>query len=271
MENCNNCDKTLNILKILFVLMALGCQFYDFMEHTYKYDFGYNPIIFSFTALIFLLFERKNQIVGYLISTFCIITAFRLASLAKMHSAELPFLLTVSLILLHFILIAKSRCESTVGMYAASESNPYNWHVTFIRLYFGLDLIPHFAEKLFAGLHYRHLDVEAFQSLGVGNAFGMVFLAGLIEFLASIAFTCGLFTRLASVGLTIYLMIATEMGHHFTVGFIWASKGGGWEYPVLWAAIVLSFALVKPTTFSLDNVITKNCPNLPKMLKAIMG
>lgn len=268
MENCN---KTMNLLKILFVLIALGGQFYDFMEHTYKFHFGYNPIIFSLTALIFLLFERHNQTVGYLISTFCIITAFRLSSLAQMHSAALPFLLAVSLVLLHFAIIAKENCESAVGMDAAGSSNPYNWHVTFIRLYFGLDLIPHFSEKLFAGFHYRHIDVEAFQHLGVSNALGMVFLAGCIEFFASIAFACGLFTRLVSVGLTIYLMIATEMGHHFTVGFIWASKGGGWEYPVLWAAIVLSFSLVKPTTFSLDHVITTNCPKMPKMLKAIMG
>lgn len=39
--------------------------------------------------------------------------------------------------------------------------------LAFIRLYIGLDLVPHFTEKLFAGPKTRADDVTSFQELGI--------------------------------------------------------------------------------------------------------
>ncbi len=58
-------------------------------------------------------------------------------------------------------------------------------------------------------------------------------IAGIVEFAGALSIWCGILTRLGAICLAIYLMVATYLGHHFTNGFIWASPGGGWEYPVL--------------------------------------
>lgn len=255
----------MNLLKTVVTLIIVGLLCYDYKSHAYTYDVGLNPIIFAVIGLIFVLYEKKDHMIGFLVSSFTIITAFRISSLAEMHGAKIPFLIIFVLIVLDFVFLAKAKAKSKDG------NVQYNWHVTFIRLYFGLDLIPHFAEKLFAGSHHRGITVGAFENLGVADPMMMVIMAGLIEFAACIGITMGLFTRLASVCFAVFLIVATEMGHHFALGFIWAGKGGGWEYPVLWATVVLSFAFVKPTTFSLDHYLTTKGPKLPKLIKKVIG
>ena len=136
-------------------------------------------------------------------------------------------------------------------------------------MFLGYDLIPHFSEKLFAGPNIRANDVMAFTNLGVEDPYSMVVIAGIVEFLGSIAFSCGLFTRLSSVCIFCYLMFATYMGHHFDLGFIWANPGGGWEYPVLWSCITLSFAFLKPNTYSMDHALLGES-KLPKFLRRVI-
>lgn len=142
--------------------------------------------------------------------------------------------------------------------------------LAFIRLYVGLDLVPHFTEKLFAGPATRADDISSFQALGVPDALSFVLLAGVIEFSAAIGVGLGLFTRLAAVCTVIYLMVATVMGHHFLLGFIWASQGGGWEYPVLWSALILSFVFGGGRWMSLDEIISEHV-KLPKWADVLMG
>ena len=113
-----------------------------------------------------------------------------------------------------------------------------------VRLLIGLVLVPHFTEKLFAGPIIRADGVESFDSMGITQPVFFVILAGLCEFFGSLSVSCGFLTRLSSVCVLIYLMVATYLGGHFDNGFIWASAGGGWEYPVLWAALLLCFSLV---------------------------
>jgi putative oxidoreductase len=47
-----------------------------------------------------------------------------------------------------------------------------------------------------------------------------LYLAGIIEFLGSLAVICGFLIRFSSFGLVLYLLIATFLGHHFSLGFI---------------------------------------------------
>ena len=142
--------------------------------------------------------------------------------------------------------------------------------LAFIRLYIGLDLVPHFTEKLFAGPATRADDVSAFQALGISDPLPLVLTAGVIEFSAAIGVGLGLFTRLAAICTVIYLMVATVMGHHFLLGFIWASEGGGWEYPVLWSALIVSFVFGGGRWMSLDEIISEHF-KLPKWINALMG
>jgi len=121
-----------------------------------------------------------------------------------------------------------------------------------IRVYLGLDIILHFAEKLFEGGEARGRVVKAFIGLGVPEPLFMVILAGLLEFAIFIGFTFGFMTRVAAVGAALYLVISSALGHHFTNGFIWVIPGGGWEFPIMWAFLSLSFVLTGGGPWSLD-------------------
>ena len=65
----------------------------------------------------------------------------------------------------------------------------------------------------------------------------------------------GLLTRLAAVCAALYFLIATQIGGHFGLGFIWASPGGGWEYPTLMMVLFLSFMVRGGGVFSLDHAL----------------
>ena len=144
-----------------------------------------------------------------------------------------------------------------------------DWHLTFIRLYIGLDFVPHFTEKLFVGAGPRMDDVKAFEQLGTPAPDALVWLAGLCELGAAIGVGLDLLTRLACIGTTLYLLIATLMGGHFALGFIWASLGGGWEHPVLWIVLILSFCYTGAGAFSIDGVLRRHF-KLPGWVETLM-
>lgn len=194
---------------------------------------------------------------GFLFSTFCVIASWRLSSLA-----ETPYIIHVMLplfvlTLLQFFFIAKDSMDNINATDARGTYSLFEWQSIFIRMFMGYDLIPHFCEKLFAGSVIRGGDIKAFTELGIEDPLYFVIVAGLIEFFGSLSLSCGILTRLGSVCLTIYLLVATTMGHHFHLGFIWANPGGGWEYPVLWSSLILTYAFVGANSFSVDKFITQ--------------
>ncbi len=113
-------------------------------------------------------------------------------------------------------------------------------------------------------------DIHAFTQLGVPHPLTMVIIAGCMELGGALSISCGFLTRLGAICFFIYLMTATFLGHHFTNGFIWALPGGGWEFPVLWGILVLSFAIFGAGEFSLDFVF-KDKLNVPAWIKHVMG
>jgi putative oxidoreductase len=144
------------------------------------------------------------------------------------------------------------------------------WQLTFIRCYIGFDLVPHFTEKLFAGSGPRGEDVVAFTKLGVPIPEFFVILAGFCELGVAIGIGLGVLTRLAACGWALYFLIATILGHHFFLGFIWASPGGGWEYPVLMIALLLSFTVAGGGPFSIDAAVAGKL-ELPGWCLWLMG
>lgn len=224
---------------------------------------------FGGLAVVFLLLERLSFTVFFLLATFTLLTAWRLAALAGYQLSEYLYLITGMLVLLNFFIAAANDCLRGRSRFPGKHNTPYEWQLLFIRMYVGYDLVPHFSEKLFAGHAIRLADVHAFTQLGVPHPLLMVILAGFIECFGALALSCGILTRFASVCLCIYLLVSTFLGHHFSNTFIWASPGGGWEYPVLWAVLVVSFAVFGAGTFSIDEVL-KERVRLPRWVKAMM-
>jgi putative oxidoreductase len=143
-----------------------------------------------------------------------------------------------------------------------------SWHLTFIRIYIGFDLVPHCTEKLFAGPASRLDDVKAFAGMGLSYPEFFVILGGFCELGIVIGMGLGLLTRLAAPCAALYYLIATLIGGHFLNGFIWANAGGGWEYPVLMMALFLSFMPRGAGPFSLDGVLVR-AGTMPRPLRIL--
>lgn len=211
---------------------------------------------FSLASVILLSLEKYAFMPFFLMSTYCLIAAWRLTALASLIYLSYFYLLIFILIFIQFSLCIRNNLKGSVGVYSRFE-----WQLVFVRLYLGYDLVLHFTEKLFAGALVRAEDVSYFSSIGLHNPLFFVLLAGLIEFAGSFSLACGFLTRLGSVCLFIYLIVATFLGGHFHNGFIWANTGGGWEYPLLWSVLILSFAWNGANTFSLDAWIKEKWGN----------
>ena len=198
-----------------------------------------------------------NFTVGFLTGLFALLVGWRIAGIYDVGLVSYPLIGAFAGFVLQFFECARNDLSSK-GSGAESRGERLSvaeWHVTFFRLYLGLDLVPHFTEKLFAGPGPHMEDVKAFERLGVASPDFMVWLAGLCELGAAIGIGLGLLTRAAAIGAALYIFIATVMGNHFELGFIWAGPGGGWEYPVMWTIFLLSFVFAGGGRLSLDHAI----------------
>lgn len=235
--------KWILVLQFIAVLSIVGVLLHQpSLENHFIFLLG-----FSLASFIFLGLEKRAFMPFFLVSTYCLIAAWRLTALASLTYLSYFYLLIFILILIQFGLCIRNNLKGSVAVYSRFE-----WQLVFVRLYLGYDLVLHFTEKLFAGTSVRADDITYFSGIGLHDPLFFVLLAGLIELAGSFSLACGFLTRLGSVCLFIYLMVATVLGGHFHNGFIWANTGGGWEYPVLWAVLILSFAWNGANTFSLD-------------------
>lgn len=227
-------------------------------------------ISFSMLTILFIFLEKKSYIIFSLLSTFTLITSWRLAVLASHWLISYFYLLAFIFVLMQFLQTVwddlHDEEQNTMGL----QLTVYEWQLIFIRMYIGFDLIPHFCEKLFAGTAIQAVDITYFASVHMPAPYYSVLLAGLIECCGALAIGCGFMTRLAAIILFIYIMLASIIGHHFENGFIWASAGGGWEYPLLWGILFLSFAVKGANRFSIDGVLQRKF-NLPSWIIRLMG
>jgi putative oxidoreductase len=127
---------------------------------------------------------------------------------------------------------------------------------TTLRVGAGLFLIPHGSQKLFGlfGGHGLEATGQFFETqLGFANGYLAALAAGSVEVFAGLLLALGLGTRFAAVAIFVLLVVAT--GVHLPAGFFWTN--GGWEYPVLWAAIALFFAVRGGGRFALDRLVSR--------------
>lgn len=205
------------------------------------------------STMLILVVTPRNFVVGYLSGLLSMLVGWRIAASYGIPAVELPLFLAFAAFVLQFFDCARA--------YGADRKRPAinadAWHLVFLRIYIGFDMVPHFTEKLFSGPGPFMEDVKAFAAFGLPWPEVFVLVGGLCELGIAIGIGMGLFTRFAAVCATLYFMIATVIGGHFGLGFIWASPGGGWEYPVLMMVLFLGFAHAGGGHFSLDRVLAE--------------
>lgn len=209
-------------------------------------------LLLGVAALVLL--PRVSFAVGFLVSLLCMLVSWRIAALQGIDLVIYGLLVAFLIYLAMFGILAWRGVKQPDP---AINHHRMAWHLTLIRIYIGFDLVPHFTEKLFAGPAPREDDIKSFMELGVPSPEFFVTLAGFCELGIAIGIGLGVLTRLAAVCSAAYFMIATILGHHFFLGFIWASPGGGWEYPVLMMVLLISFVIGGAGSFSVDNAILR--------------
>lgn len=245
------------LLTILSLLLAIGLALYCTDQvyahlpiNAYSWMLGW-----LFLALIFSLASYQEFVIGFLSSLFCMMIGWRIAALYDIHLLMILLSVTFLFFIMNFIYCIRAYSNAEENNSLTLSVMNSNWQVLFLRLYLGLNFIPHFTEKLFAGSAPYMIDVHGFTSLGVPHPELFVILAGLCEFGAAITLTFGLFLRLGAFCAVLYLFIATYLGHHFSLGFIWAGPGGGWEFATMWMMLIFSFCLARTHQFSFDQRI----------------
>ncbi|AIT63686.1 DoxX family protein [Coxiella burnetii] len=263
---------TASLLLAFLTLIIVIINFFNIPIASSVFIFS---LIWTVAAILFLIMTYKSPQVGFLLSVFCILTVIRILGVNGLYIAVAPACLAFLILIILFFYIAYQNVHYFETSQQFSYGIPnrisaFEWHLTFIRMYIGYDLFAHFAEKLFAGPVSFQGDVKAFLRLGITNPDFLVRLAGLCELGGAIAIGLGFLTRLGSLGITLYLIIATVLGNHFQKGFIWANPGGGWEYPVMWAVLLLSFCVLGAGKYSIDASLQQKF-ELPQWLQKLMG
>ncbi|QGM47125.1 DoxX family protein [Methylocystis heyeri] len=119
-----------------------------------------------------------------------------------------------------------------------------------VRAAAGLILMPHGAQKLFGWFGGSGLAAaeNSFQTK-LGLPGWLAVAAGIVEFFGGLALALGLGTRVAAA------LIAAQMffivfAVHWSAGFF--AQKGGFEYPLLWGVVALSYAIRGGGHCSLD-------------------
>jgi len=88
-----------------------------------------------------------------------------------------------------------------------------------------------------------------FESIGLPGALG--YLTMLVEIAGGLALILGVKARIVSLALVPVLLGAAWFGHGAS-GFNWSNPNGGWEYPVMWAIVQASLALLGDGPYALS-------------------
>lgn len=207
----------------------------------------------SLSVAVTFFLTPRNFTAGFLIGLLTMLMGWRIAGLLMVDVVAYMLIPSFIAFVLQFLDAARSDLQlGPQGTMTWSE-----WQLTFIRIYVGFNIVPHFTEKLFAGPIPFMLDVGEFTRLGLSSPEFLVILGGLCEVGIAIGVGLGLLTRLAAPCAAVYYLIATVLGRHFGNGFIWVNPGGGWEYSVLIISLYLSFTIWGAGKFSLDYVLNR--------------
>jgi putative oxidoreductase len=122
-----------------------------------------------------------------------------------------------------------------------------------VRVTAGLLLMPHGAQKLFGLFGGYGLEATGqFFATKLGLPPALAAIAGAIEFFGGLFLALGLLTRPVAA-LVVGLMSVAVVSVHLGNGFFWTE--GGFEYPLFWGIVALSYVIRSGGAWSLDAVI----------------
>jgi putative oxidoreductase len=122
-----------------------------------------------------------------------------------------------------------------------------------VRVAAGLLLVPHGAQKLFGWFGGYGIDATGqFFATKLGLPASLAVMAGVIEFFGGFLLAAGIATR-AVAALVFGLMAVAVIQVHLPAGFFWTD--GGYEYPLLWGIVALSYAIRGGGRYSVDALI----------------
>lgn len=133
-----------------------------------------------------------------------------------------------------------------------------DYMLTWLRLIAGAVMFAHGAQKVlgwFGGGGYD-ATLAGFQSLGIPTALGVLAIA--TEFFGSIALMLGLLGRLVAVGLTIEMIVAValvHLPHGFFMNWMGMQAGEGFEYHILYIALVVPIIVRGSGALSVDHML----------------
>jgi putative oxidoreductase len=122
-----------------------------------------------------------------------------------------------------------------------------------VRVATGLLLVPHGAQKLFGWFGGYGIDATGqFFATKLGLPASLAVVAGIIEFFGGLLLAAGIATRLMAT-LVFGLMAVAVVQVHLPAGFFWTD--GGYEYPLLWGILALSYVMRGGGRYSVDALI----------------
>jgi putative oxidoreductase len=133
------------------------------------------------------------------------------------------------------------------AIYAALDP----WTLPLLRFLAGLSMAMH-------GWVHVNSDMNATAAYFAGEGYvpGLfwAWAVTLTEFVAGPMLAVGFLTRLAA--LPIFIFLVTAVFYHMKNGFYW--DRGGFEYPLMWAAVVLVFLAKGGGRVSVDNLLGRS-------------
>lgn len=115
-----------------------------------------------------------------------------------------------------------------------------------LRVLLGVLFLVHFLTKLLVFTPAG--TVAYFQSLSLPGGLACVTMA--IELALGVALVLGVWSRWIGL-IGVPLLLGTIVSVHGANGFGFANAGGGWEYPAVWAVLLVVHALLGEGAFAL--------------------
>ena len=115
-----------------------------------------------------------------------------------------------------------------------------------LRVLLGVLFLVHFLTKLLVFTPAG--TVAYFQSLGLPG--GLAYVTMAIEFGLGVVLVLGVWSRWIGL-IGVPLLLGTIVSVHGANGFGFANACGGWEYPAVWAALLVVHALLGEGAFAL--------------------
>lgn len=115
-----------------------------------------------------------------------------------------------------------------------------------LRVLLGVLFLVHFLTKLLVFTPAG--TVAYFQSLGLPG--GLAYVTMSIELGLGVLLLLGVWSRWIGL-IGVPLLLGTIVSVHGANGFGFANAGGGWEYPAVWAALLVVHALLGEGAFAL--------------------